>query len=238
MTWKDRARWLRDAWLFVSDPKRPAELRGERVVFRDLSGHRLLDGLKDGRILEIGPKHGEDSVLLASLEPRELVLLELPEKTDLVRSWLPRLACKTTHVEGDLLRLPPSTMESLGRFDLVWCLGVLYHNVEQLRLLRTLFELTADDGRVVVESATTRNAALMELNVVEIHWPETYRGLPTMTHLPSRRAIQSWMEMVGFTDVELQSVYSRELAAQRAVITARRTKASKAYVGYPPVGTA
>jgi SAM-dependent methyltransferase len=237
MSWKDWGRSVRDAWFFVIDPKRPAERRGERVVFRHLSEDRFLDGLKGARILEIGPKHGEDSVLLASLEPLELVLVELPEKTEQLRSWLPRLACRTTHVEGNLLYLPPSTMERLGRFDLVWCLGVLYHNVEQLRLLRTLFRLTADEGRVVIESATTRNAALADLNVVELHWPRTYRELPTITHLPSRRAIQSWMEMVGFTEVELRSVYSRELASQRAVITARRSKASKPYVSYGTDGS-
>ena len=35
---------------------------------------------RGARVLEIGPKDGLDSARLAALEPRELVLLDLPEK--------------------------------------------------------------------------------------------------------------------------------------------------------------
>jgi len=31
-------------------------------------------------------------------------------------------------------------LEAIGSFDLIWCLGVLCHNVEQLRLLKRLFD--------------------------------------------------------------------------------------------------
>lgn len=57
------------------DERRRRESRGERVVFQALRERGVLDSLSDSRILEIGPKHGEDSRLLASLSPRELVLV-------------------------------------------------------------------------------------------------------------------------------------------------------------------
>ena len=183
-------------------------------------------------VLEIGPKHGEDTRLLSGLAPSRLVLIDLPDKRNLVDTWLPEIPVPTTLVEGNLLYLPEAETHALGQFDLIWCLGVLYHNAEQLRLLRTLFRLCRPGGKVVVESATTRNRKLHRMNVVEIHWPSFYRDIPTVTHLPSRLAIRSWMEMVGFSIVEIHDLYSRHLAWQRAVLSGVRDRDAKPYTGY------
>ena len=67
--------------------RRRRELGGARVVF-DYLRPELPRG---GRILEIGPKHGLDTRLLATLEPRELVTVDLPEKAGEIASWLPEV---------------------------------------------------------------------------------------------------------------------------------------------------
>ena len=211
----------------VLSRRRRREAGGERVVFEHLRPE-LPHG---GRILEIGPKHGLDTRLLAALQPRELITIDLPEKAGEIASWLPDVPA-ARHIEANLLQLDERQRAELGRFELVWCLGVLYHNVEQLRLLRRLYELTAENGMVVVESSTTRNRLLAGRNVVELHWRETYRNVPTITHLPSRRAIASWLEMVGFSDVRIRDVYSRGLGRQRAVLTGRRDPQGTPYAGY------
>jgi SAM-dependent methyltransferase len=222
---RSRARW----WA-LTDPRLAIEAR-ERIVFHHLARAGRLDRFRGGRILEIGPKHGEDSRLLATLEPEELVLLDLAEKDELVRSWLIDVP-GARHVSGNLLYLDREERAALGSFDLVWCLGVLYHNAEQLRLLRRLFELTRTGGLAVVESSTTRDRQLAKKNVVEIHWPETYRGERTITHHPSRRAIRSWLEMVGFADVRIEDVYSRYTGWQRAVVTGVRPADPRPYISY------
>ncbi len=222
---------LQRRWWRLTDPRHIQEGK-ERIVFQTLRRNGRLDRFRGGRILEIGPKHGEDSRLLAQLEPSELVLLDLPEKEELVRTWVDELAVRPTRMTGNLLYLEPEELTALGRFDLVWCLGVLYHNVEQLRLLRKLFHLTADEGLVVIESATTRDRRLARRNAVEVHWPKLYRGERTITHLPSRRAIKSWLEMVGFAEVQIEDVYSRHTGWQRAVVTGTRLPQPKPYVSY------
>jgi len=186
------------------------------------------------RIVEIGPKHGQDSRLLASLAPSELTIIDLPEKHEHVLGWLEevRKLSPTTYREANLLYMDGATFDGLGTFDLVWCLGVLYHNVEQLRLLRKLFRLCRPGGLVVVESATTRKRRLSRLNAVEVLWPEPYRGQSTITHLPTRRAVASWLQMVGFSEVRRWDAYSRRLAWQRAVFTAVRPEAPRPYVSY------
>lgn len=218
----------------VLDPRRIRELDGERMVFEKLSSVGYLDSLEGQRVLEVGPKHGEDTRLLASLDPEELVLVDLPEKRDRVESWLPsvREECNVRFVEGNLLYMSDKQLEALGSFDLVWFLGVLYHNVEQVRLLRRVFDLCNVGGSLVLESSTTRDPALADKNVVEVHWPEPYRGVETMIHHPSRKALESWMEMVGFRDIQLRDVYSKHLAPQRAVLTGEKTPEGQPYVYY------
>jgi len=109
---------------------------------------------------------------------------------------------------------------------------VLYHNVEQLWLLKRLYDLCKVEGIVVIESATTRNKKLEKLNVVEIHWPDCYRGVQTITHLPSRLCIRSWLEMVGFSDVVIHHVYSRNLSRGRVVLTGIKKSDPRPYIYY------
>lgn len=160
------------------------------------------------------------------------MLVELPEKRALVESWLPGVEarCPVRYVEANLLYMTPAELRALGRFDLIWCAGVVYHNAEQLRLLRRLFRLCRDDAALVLESSTTRDPRLRDLNVVEIHWPRPYRDSRHITHHPSRLALRSWLEMVGFADVELRDVYSDAVAQQRAVLTAIRPLAPSPHV--------
>ena len=231
-------RQFTNLWLRVVDPKRFSELSQERVVFKHLREQGFIDGFEKKRILEIGPKHGKDSLLLATLNPSELVLIDLPEKRSMVREWLPQVKkkCKTVYFEGNILYLTQEQYRQLGTFDLIWCLGVLYHNVEQLRLLKRLFDLSNANGCVVIESATTKNKKLKKLNIVEIHWPYTHRNVSTMTHLPSRLAIKSWLEMVGFTNVKIWDIYSRRVGWHRAVLTGRKIRKSKPYIYYTESG--
>jgi SAM-dependent methyltransferase len=151
-----------------------------------------------------------------------------------VQQWLEEIEarCPTRYVVGNLMYLSPDELAELGTFDLIWCLGVVYHNVEQLRLLRRLFRLARPQGLLVIESATTRNRRLVNKNVVEVHWPDLYRGQRTITHLPSRLAIKSWLEMVGFAEVTIEQVYSRHTGWQRAVLTGVRPTEPKPYLSY------
>jgi SAM-dependent methyltransferase len=205
------------------DERRRRESRGERVVFQALRAGGFFDELSSPRILEIGPKHGEDSRLLATLGLRELVLVERPVKHGLVADWLPEIEalCPTRLVESDLLDLDEPTLAGLGLFDLVWCLGVLYHNDEPVTVLRRLHDLCSPGSPLVLETSLTRSFPLRRKNVVEVHWPETFRG-GRVTHLPSRRAVASWLEIAGFRDVRPVEVYSWFTGWQRAVFIARR----------------
>ncbi|MBF0284863.1 MAG: methyltransferase domain-containing protein [Magnetococcales bacterium] len=182
------------------------------------------------RILEIGPRDGIDTRRLLQFEPEELILADLPDKEARVRQWLgeiddPRIRLIIGNVMYD------DAVESLPPFDLVWCTGVLYHNPEQLRMLRRLHDFLKPGGVLVLESATARRLFTRHANCVEI-WHNEEKAVhrrhhvsQNVTHLPSRRAIASWLEMIGFVEVKTSRCHrkiSPGLAATRAAFIARR----------------
>jgi hypothetical protein len=197
-------------------------------------------GFHPKRILEIGPKDGKDTVRLLTLEPECLVLIDLPIMREHNAKWLEGLkSSKIEYISANLMY--SSEVEQLEPFDCIWCTGVLYHNPEQLRMIRRLYDLLYSQGVLVMESATIRNAVLRDHSCVEIVYPpsEKYKLKHhisvNVTHMPSARAMEAWLKMVGFQDVrrcECHKKQSRSLANQRAAFLCRRGKEETGEVYY------
>jgi 2-polyprenyl-3-methyl-5-hydroxy-6-metoxy-1,4-benzoquinol methylase len=195
-------------------------------LFQEL--RERLAGRRPERILEIGPKDGLDSRRLLGLQPERLTLVDLPRRESENAAWLKDLGEQVEYLSANLmyseavLKLPP--------FDVVWCTGVLYHNPEQLRMVRRLYDLLVPGGLLVLETATTRNERLRDENVVEILYPppseETRRRQhlsANVTHVPSARAVRSWLEMVGFRDVAASACHPKvSKAKDRVAYVARK----------------
>ena len=78
--------------------RRYSSRRPEPLIYRTVLFDELLilagEGyFRDGRILEIGPRDGLDSKRLASLQPGELVMIDLPEKREGNEKWLSLISC-------------------------------------------------------------------------------------------------------------------------------------------------
>ncbi len=112
-------------------------------LFKDLV-LRLGDRAKP-RVLEIGPRDGIDSNRLLALNPERLVLVDLPDKQERIQSWIGQLpADKVDLIIGNIMY--DDQARNLEPFDVVWCTGVLYHNPEQLRMIRQLYDFVKPGG--------------------------------------------------------------------------------------------
>jgi SAM-dependent methyltransferase len=198
------------------------------LLFQDLV--ERLEQRQPRRMLEIGPRDGEDTRRLLTLRPEKLVLVDLPVMRERVESWRPSLADAPIELIFANF-MYDRRFDDIEPFDVVWCTGVLYHNPEQLRLVRQLYDATAPGGLLVLETATARRPSTMNSNCVEIWYPPD-KALSSknhlsinVTHLPSRAAIRSWMELVGFTDVRESRALRRvsyALGATRAAMIGRK----------------
>jgi len=139
-----------------------------------------LGGRRPARILEIGPKDGLDTQRLLGLDPERLTLLDLPSLEASNRGWLARLdMSRIEYVSANLMY--STAVSGLEPFDVVWCTGVLYHNPEQLRMVRRLSDLLKPAGVLVLESATTRRRRLRGANCVEVLYPPSEEASGSIT---------------------------------------------------------
>ena len=203
--------------------------------YREILFEELIARLGDKRplqILEIGPKDGQDTKRLMQLNPEKLVLVDLPDKEADVREWLKKLPSNNIElIMGNIMY--GDLIAKLGSFDLVWCTGVLYHNPEQLRMIRILVDFLNPGGILVLESVTARRHHLRNEACVEI-WHnikktehKRHHVSRNVTHLPSQLAIKAWLEMVGMQDIRQSRSHScvlRKLAKTRV-----------AYISYKPL---
>lgn len=221
-------------------PPLPEPLMYRVVLFDELLNISGKAYFRDSRILEIGPRDGLDSNRLASLQPKELVMIDLPEKREGNEQWLNQITCPSKYIEANLMYMPTQDYDALANFRLIWCTGVLYHNAEQMRMLRKLYRLLEVGGYLVLESATLRLAKSFRSEAyVEIHYPETYRQTKTITHLPTANAIRAWLTMVGFQEIHGSHCYrnyNRSLIGQRYACVCKKNADDKPDVYYQKSG--
>ncbi len=221
-------------------PEAPEPLMYRIHLFNELLEHAGRESFRDQRILEIGPRDGLDSQRLAGLDPAELIMVDLPEKRELTDVWLAKVKDPKRYIEANIMYLDAAQQAALGHFGLIWCTGVLYHNAEQLRFLRKLYQFLAPGGWLVLESATLRGPRrLRDGNYVQVHWPDTYRDTGTATHLPTAGAIRAWLDMVGFesiTDSRCFDAENRNLTNIRMACLARRSDDDSAAAYYAKSG--
>ena len=188
------------------------ELAYRKYLFNELIEEFSENCIKNKRILEIGPRDGVDTKRFDQLNPDEIIMIDLPDKKEKNDLWVKDIKSKNTLITENILYMTSDNLKKLGKFDLIYCTGVLYHNAEHLKLIKRLYTLLNVDGLLVIESATVRNFLARRLNVVQIWFPETYRDTTTITHLPSKKAIISWLKMAGFENIRVSDCFSSENA--------------------------
>lgn len=178
----------------------------------------------DKKILEVGPKHGRHTVLVSSKGAKEITCVDLPHKKGMITRWQKSIKCKLSVHYEDFLR-----WQTDERFDVILFAGVIYHNTEQLRLLKKIRALCASEKTILYfESATTRTKDLQNRDVIEVHWPKPYRDTKTIRFLPSHSACLALLEMAGWEILEVDKSNPQRL---QVICRASGTQ----YKSYPDV---
>ena len=183
-------------------------------LFEDLKETFGLDSFENKKVLEIGPKDGEDTLRLQSLNPSNITILDLPllqnEKHHLnsyykefLKPNLAKLNVKSNLIFANFHYMSSEEYSDLGKFDLIWCTGVLYHNPEQLKMLKKFYNLLNYGGVLVLETATTRNNKLSKKTAIEIQAGGQY-------HFPTKKALNLMMKMVGFNEIYQSKCFNKE----------------------------
>ncbi len=203
--------YVKKVMLLINKKNKANEIYPYRFhLFQELIQKYGESYFKDKRFLEIGPKDGDDTQRLMSLKPSKYFLFDLPDKSTENEKWKDNLDSNQKLIIKNFLYLSQEEYDNLGYFDLIYFTGVLYHNPEQLRFIKKLYDKLNNGGILVLESATIRNYFYRNKNLVQIWYPDTYRNTTTMSHLPSKKAIKSWLQMVGFEKIYDSKCYDKE----------------------------
>ena len=94
-------------------------------LHRELVAIYGIEYFQNKRILEIGPRDGEDSFRIEEFNPSEYILIDLPDKEEINFKWLGNLKPNHKFIQTNFLYMTQKDYESLGKFDLIYFTGVL-----------------------------------------------------------------------------------------------------------------
>lgn len=192
---------------FREDGRPVRDKRASTVDESDVDLTLTVEGLEDvlagrdwtgKRVLEVGPKHGAHALWIDEhLRPSELVFSDFAADRHLHERWESRLQAPHRWVYGDL-RLAGELLE-LGRFDVVFFLGVLYHSAFHLPLLGMLNRVIPLGGEMLLETTIDPRPDA----AVRIRWQRgtgKAKAVPTLDALRIELAWTGWRDVTRFTD--------------------------------------
>jgi len=165
--WRNDLRWLNLA----------------EEVPEDLSGIRVLD---------VGSNAGYDPFMFSLRNPDYVLACEpfgFIEQARFLESIY------NTGVDLQQIGWQKLSPDQHGRFELVHCHGVLYHELDPVLLLERLYEMTAPGGTLYFGSMMLADPTLSELSRFV---PRDYYGDRTWWWVPGPVVMRQMLESVGF----------------------------------------
>ncbi len=176
---------------------------------------------------EVGPKHGLHTLLIDAHQPKSITCVEGPNKLRSDekyfrenRQWIPHV--KTEKFEVHYQDFDRFVSEE--KYDLIFYAGVIYHNINQIGQLKRLYDVAAEGAYMVFESSTTRTEALIDKNVIEVHYPPYSPAdrAQTVVFHPSKLACKSMLDIIGWDVIETSDDYEDIANPNRINILCRK----------------
>ncbi len=181
--------------------KGPFSVFGELIDSEWKSHHkwrRLKDDLPDlhqKRILDIGSNNGYYLFRMAQEKPQLALGLEPNLRYwlafQLLHSFVEHLPLQTELMGWQELLIFPKC------FDVIFCMGILYHHSDPICLLRTIHSCLAEGGTLIVETAGIEGQDPVAL------FPEKYYAGMSSWFYPTASCLKHWIQRAGFKKVEV-----------------------------------
>ena len=185
-----------------------------------------LPDLKYKKVADIGCNNGYYLFRLLALGASSAVGFDPNDRFLLQYSLLQILA------QNPNIFFEPLGIEDLdlfpGTFDLILCLGVLYHRQNPIASLKQLKDSLRPQGTLFMESITIPEPVTGVLNTDRgnqlgncLYVKDRYAKMRNVYFLPTPTTLVQWMERVGFKEVQIISESETSLDEQRSTKDAR-----------------
>ena len=183
------------------DAEWKSDLKWKRVL-------PVLDSLQGKKVADIGCNNGYYMFRMASHHPQLVIGFD-----PTVRHWY------TFQFLQRFARIPGLHFELLGVehmhffssfFDVVFCMGILYHHSNPIGILRRIWKGMKPGGQLIVESSGMPGKESIAL------FPEKrYGKVPGTWFVPTQSCLLNWLRRSGFRDVVPFFVNKLTLEEQR-----------------------
>ncbi len=151
--------------------------------------------LKGKRILDIGSSNGYYMFRMAGHDPFMVLGLE-PQHTFYYQYLAAQKYLKLQNVF--CLPIPFEKLpDTNGYFDIVFCMGVLYHRRSPLDMLIKIHENMAKGGELVVE-----NLVILSDEDICLFPESRYAKMRNVFFIPSLKVMTSWLKRSGFSNIK------------------------------------
>jgi tRNA (mo5U34)-methyltransferase len=182
--------WLQGPFLLGGDVVVGGAWRSDRRWVE--LGKRVPEDLSGRRVLEVGANAGYDAFMF-SLRGADQVTACEPDEFYHQAVFLESIYRRGVDFQQIGWRdLDPARH---GRFDLVHCNGVLYHELHPMEMLQRLREMLAEGGTGFIGSMVLASPGLSEYARFV---PGAYHDDPTWWWVPGRLALRWMLETAGF----------------------------------------
>jgi tRNA (mo5U34)-methyltransferase len=178
-----------------------SDLKWDRVAphLPDLTGRRILD---------IGASNGYYMFRAAAGHPGLVLGLE-PQS-----AFFCQYLAVRKYVNQKNVACLPATYEEMpmleGCFDLVFCMGILYHRRSPVDMLKEIHDCLKQGGTLVLENL------VLEGNNHRCLFPEDrYAKMRNVYFIPDLSVMESWLSRAGFKEIQCVDVSPTTSAEQR-----------------------
>ena len=165
---------------------------------------------RDKKIADIGCNNGYYMFRLNALGAKSVVGFD-PSKLFLAQfSFINHFL--RTEIAYELLGVAdlPGYAREHGAFDLIFCLGVLYHRTDPISTLKQLKAGLAKGGELIIDTLFIQRDDELVLSPAK-----SYAKMSNVFFIPSLKALEGWASRANFKDFELLFTSKTDLNEQR-----------------------
>ncbi len=167
-----------------------------------------LPDLKGKRILDIGSSNGYYMFRMAAQNP--LMVLGLEPQSSFYFQYL-AIQKLLNQRNVYCLPIPHDQLPGVDKyFDLVFCMGVLYHRKSPIEMLKSICDSMQQGGELILE-----NLVLESKSNLCLFPKDRYAKMRNVFFIPDLLAMESWLERAGFSNIRCIDISKTSLDEQR-----------------------
>jgi len=149
--------------------------------------------LKEKEILDVGGNNGYYAFRMLEMNPKSVEIWDPSALFNLQFEFINKFI--KSNIKYKLLGVEHIPMSD-KKFDVIFCLGVLYHRPDPVTMLKELKQGLKEKGEVILDTLIIEGEDEIALS------PIRYQKMKNVYFIPTLKALYNWIEKAKFKEVE------------------------------------